>query len=208
MSRACWKSRNARTASPRKATMPRRGPIGLDHVHRVRAHLRAPRNPACHRRRQGRVLSAGLRCPRPGTPSRSTGAVRDSLRDHLDHAIGQPGLVAGRRPGASSRSTERSTQSGSSGLRPHGADDALRSSSAARCSSTLKQLLVDLLARAGADELDRHVLVGLVAGEADHVAGQVEDPHRLAHLEHEDVARAARRGRPPGSPAARPPGWS
>ena len=54
----------------------------------------------------------------------------------------------------------------------------------------VEELLVELLARADADDLDRDVDVGLVAGEPDHVAREVEDLHRLAHLEHEDLAGA------------------
>ena len=38
--------------------------------------------------------------------------------------------------------------------------------------------------------------LGLVAGEPDHVVGEVDDLHRLAHVEHEDLAR-----RSPMSPA-------
>src|SRR6266545_2262035 len=50
------------------------------------------------------------------------------------------------------------------------------------------QLLVQLLARADADELDRHLAVGLLAGEADHRSREVDDLHRLAHVEDEDLA--------------------
>ena len=55
------------------------------------------------------------------------------------------------------------------------------------------QLLVQLLTRAGADELDRDVPARLLAGEANHVVREVEDLHRLAHVEHEDVTRLADR---------------
>ena len=34
------------------------------------------------------------------------------------------------------------------------------------------------------------VALGLEAGEADHVVREVEDAHRIAHVEHEDVAAA------------------
>ena len=44
-----------------------------------------------------------------------------------------------------------------------------------------------------ADERDRDVRLRLLAGEADHVAGEVEDLHRLAHVEHVDLAAAADR---------------
>jgi hypothetical protein len=49
---------------------------------------------------------------------------------------------------------------------------------------------VELLPRSRPDELDRDLLVGFVAGERDHVARQVEDPNRLTHLQHEDLAGA------------------
>ena len=42
------------------------------------------------------------------------------------------------------------------------------------------------------------VLVGPLAREADHVPGEVDDLHRLAHVEHEDLATA-----PPIAPACR-----
>ena len=52
--------------------------------------------------------------------------------------------------------------------------------------------LMQLLARtlAGEDDLDVHLR--LLAGETDHLAGEVDDAHRLAHVEHEDGARLAR----------------
>ncbi len=55
------------------------------------------------------------------------------------------------------------------------------------------ELLVQLLARPHADELDRDVALGLPAREPDHVARQVEDPDRVAHVEDEDLAAAADR---------------
>src|SRR5205823_4720400 len=54
----------------------------------------------------------------------------------------------------------------------------------------VEQLLVDLLPGARADELDRHIHIRLVARQGDHVSSQLEDPDRLPHLEHEDLARA------------------
>ena len=66
------------------------------------------------------------------------------------------------------------------------------------------QLLVQLLAGAGADELHRNVVrpglrirgkTRLLAGEADHVAREIKDPHRLAHVEHEDLTATADRAR-------------
>ena len=53
------------------------------------------------------------------------------------------------------------------------------------------ELLVQLLAGPGADELD--LRRRLLAGEADHVLGEVDDLHRLAHVEHVDLAAAADR---------------
>ena len=55
------------------------------------------------------------------------------------------------------------------------------------------ELLVQLLARPRADELDRDVRPGLLAREADHRVGEVGDLHRLAHVEHVDLAAAADR---------------
>ncbi len=55
-------------------------------------------------------------------------------------------------------------------------------------SSGLCELLVELLARAAADHADGDLGALLVARQADHALGQVEDPHRLAHLQHEDLA--------------------
>ena len=52
------------------------------------------------------------------------------------------------------------------------------------------ELLVELLARARADELDLDV--GL-PGEADHVLGQLDDLHGLAHVEDVDLAAPADR---------------
>ena len=52
----------------------------------------------------------------------------------------------------------------------------------------VEQLLVELLAGTDAHHLDRDVAAGLVARELDHAAGEVDDPDRLAHVEHEDVA--------------------
>ena len=47
-------------------------------------------------------------------------------------------------------------------------------------------------------------LVRVGAGQPDHVARQVDDAHRLAHVEHEDLAALAHAG-PPAAPAAPPP---
>ena len=46
---------------------------------------------------------------------------------------------------------------------------------------------------ADADERNRDVRLGLLAGEADHVAGEVEDLDRLAHVEHVHLTAAADR---------------
>src|SRR5207253_8034117 len=58
-----------------------------------------------------------------------------------------------------------------------------------------EQLLVQLLPRARADERDRHLATRLLARERDHVPREVDDPHRLAHVEHEDLAAPADRAR-------------
>ena len=50
------------------------------------------------------------------------------------------------------------------------------------------QPLVEPLARPDAGDLDRDVVVGAQAGEADHLARQSEDRGRLAHVEEEDLA--------------------
>ena len=51
----------------------------------------------------------------------------------------------------------------------------------------VEQLLVQLLARARSDDLDLDVAVGVEARELDHRARQLDDPHRLAHVEHEHL---------------------
>ena len=90
----------------------------------------------------------------------------------------------------SSVSTVPSTHSGSSG--------ALRTarmilSGAVGCgrSSELKSSSWSFSPGPGADDLDRDVRPRARSRQPDHVAGQVDDPHRLAHLEHEHLARAA-----------------
>ncbi len=55
------------------------------------------------------------------------------------------------------------------------------------------QVLVQALAGAGSDDLDLDVLVGTVAGEADHLAGELDDLHRLAHVELEHLALVGHR---------------
>ena len=55
------------------------------------------------------------------------------------------------------------------------------------------EVLVQALAGPGADDLDLDVLVGAVAGEADHLAGELDDLHRLAHVEHEHLALVGHR---------------
>ena len=57
-----------------------------------------------------------------------------------------------------------------------------------------EQLLVELLPRPQAHELDRD-LAYLEAGELDHVVREVDDAHGLAHVQHEDLtARAHQAG--------------
>src|SRR3954451_12127075 len=55
----------------------------------------------------------------------------------------------------------------------------------------VEELLVQLLPGAAADDLDRHVAVGLATRELDHLAREVDDPDRVAHLEHVPLAAAA-----------------
>src|SRR6185437_14402292 len=52
----------------------------------------------------------------------------------------------------------------------------------------VEQFLLQLLARPEADERDLDVLARLPPGEADHLAGEVDDLHRVAHIEHEELA--------------------
>ena len=53
------------------------------------------------------------------------------------------------------------------------------------------QLLVQLLSRPHADERDRDLGVGLFPGQSDHVAREIQDLHRLAHVEHVDLPAAS-----------------
>ena len=61
--------------------------------------------------------------------------------------------------------------------------------------AVVPELLVQLLAGAHADELDRDLLLRLLAREADHVTRKVEDLHRFAHVEDVHAAAAADRSR-------------
>ena len=56
-----------------------------------------------------------------------------------------------------------------------------------------EQLLVQLLARARAGEADLDVAAHLEAGQPDEIGGEIEDPDRLAHVEHEHLAALADR---------------
>jgi hypothetical protein len=69
------------------------------------------------------------------------------------------------------------------------------------------QLLEQLLARPRAGEHDRDVDVGLEAREADQVLDQVEDTHRLAHVEDVDLAVPCPEPTP-AAPGATPRGSS
>src|SRR6185312_13319758 len=51
-----------------------------------------------------------------------------------------------------------------------------------------EHLLVQLLARPDPGELNVDVLAWLEAAESDEIGGQVDDPDRLAHVQHEDLA--------------------
>jgi hypothetical protein len=57
------------------------------------------------------------------------------------------------------------------------------------------ELLVELLARRRADELDRDLASRLLAREPDHLLGEVDDPDGLAHVEDVDLAAIADRAR-------------
>src|SRR5438552_1549793 len=48
------------------------------------------------------------------------------------------------------------------------------------------QLLEQLLARAETGKPNFDILVGFEARKPDHVAGQIDNPNRLAHIEDED----------------------
>ena len=58
----------------------------------------------------------------------------------------------------------------------------------------VEQFLVQLLAGAQAGEADLDVVVRLQPGQPDHLARQIDDLHRLAHVEHEDAALLALAG--------------
>ena len=63
--------------------------------------------------------------------------------------------------------------------------------------ATQQKLLVQLLAGTQADELDIDVLanmgivIHLITAEANHPPGQIDNPHRLAHVEHKHIATCA-----------------
>ncbi len=57
------------------------------------------------------------------------------------------------------------------------------------------QPLLHALAGTKPDVRDRDVVLGAQAGEPDHLAGQVEDRHGLAHVEQEDLALVGHRAR-------------
>ena len=62
----------------------------------------------------------------------------------------------------------------------------------ARCHRRLaavEQFLEQLLAGAQAGVLDRHVPVGPQPRQADHLACQIDDPHRLTHVEDENATQ-------------------
>src|SRR3546814_1418574 len=50
--------------------------------------------------------------------------------------------------------------------------------------AVVEQLLVQLLAGTQASEANLDLLVGLQTGEADALSRQLDDPPRLAHVEH------------------------
>ena len=57
------------------------------------------------------------------------------------------------------------------------------------------QLLVELLARAQAHDLDLHIHARLVTVKADELLGQIHDLDRLAHVQHIDAAALGQRAR-------------
>src|SRR3954452_6575284 len=57
----------------------------------------------------------------------------------------------------------------------------------------VEELLVELLAGTATDELDRDVLLGQEPRELDHVASEIENSHRIAHLQDVDLATLAQR---------------
>src|SRR4051812_42697025 len=77
--------------------------------------------------------------------------------------------------------------------RPSGAHD-LRVRGRADHLALVPQHLVDLLTGEDAGEDDRDVRL-VAAGETDHLLREVEDAHRLPHVEHVDLAAAAHRAR-------------
>ena len=95
-------------------------------------------------------------------------------------------------PAASPSSTSRlisaniaSTASAPSGSRS--AQQDLLGRRRRRALVAVEQLLVELLPGRRADDLDLDVAVGLEARQLDHRAREVDDPHRLAHVQHEHL---------------------
>ena len=52
--------------------------------------------------------------------------------------------------------------------------------------ANVEQLFVKLLARSQSNELNGNVLVRLETVERDHASSEIDDPDRIAHIEHEN----------------------
>ncbi len=50
------------------------------------------------------------------------------------------------------------------------------------------QSFLELLAGPAANDFDLDIYAYLGPGQSDHPFGQIDDPNRLAHLQHEDLA--------------------
>ena len=144
-------------------------------------------------RPRGRTRAEHERDESRATPVTPVGA----LGGRSDSSATLRGAAPAASPSSTSRlisSNVRSTHRGSSGSRS--AQQDLLRRRRLRALVGVEQLLVQLLARRGGRRpRSRCRVSGSRPESADHVAREVDDPHRLAHLEHEDLA--ARR---PASP--------
>ena len=170
----------------RPGTIERRFDFGAPGALRL---ARVPHLPVRRRSGSARARRGGQRDPMGVTPI----ALRAGVK---------PGTIstsASSRPSRSplrARASSRATLSrrSSGGRRALDRADLGPDLAARRRLLRAHQLLVELLARAKARDDDRDVLVGDVAGQRDHHAGEVEDPDRLAHLEDQQLAVAAEPG--------------
>ena len=130
---------------------------------------------------------AGLASARRGSRARGAAVARRSADSSETFAA---------RPAASPSSTSSpiSANIASTASTPSGSRSASRIFSASVGRGALvavEQLLVELLPGPAPDDLDVDVAVGVEARELDHRAGEVDDAHRLAHVEHEHLGAAA-----------------